>query len=58
MANNVEVLLPLMGEGVNEASVTSWLVNEGEFVKEGAPLSKYQPIKLIPKFRLQLRVIL
>ena len=38
MANNVEVLLPLMGEGVNEASVTSWLVNEGEFVKEGAPL--------------------
>ena len=38
MANNVEVLLPLMGEGVNEASVTSWLVKEGEFIEEGAPL--------------------
>ena len=35
---NTEVLLPLMGEGVNEASVTSWLIEEGDFVEKGAPL--------------------
>lgn len=33
-----EVLLPLMGEGVNEANISGWLVAEGEKVKKDAPL--------------------
>ena len=33
-----EVLLPLMGEGVNEASVVSWLVAEGSQVSKDAPI--------------------
>jgi len=34
----VKVLLPQMGEGVIEATVTKWLKNEGEEVKEYDPL--------------------
>ncbi|SME94242.1 dihydrolipoamide acetyltransferase family protein [Pseudobacteriovorax antillogorgiicola] len=33
-----EVLLPLMGEGVNEATVSSWLVQVGDRVQKDAPL--------------------
>ena len=33
-----EVLLPLMGEGVNEANISSWLVAEGDKVTKDAPL--------------------
>ncbi len=33
-----EILLPLMGEGVNEATVSNWLVKEGDPVKKDAPL--------------------
>ena len=33
-----EVLLPLMGEGVNEATVSSWSVKVGEKVSKDAPL--------------------
>src|SRR3989304_10117840 len=34
----VKVLLPQMGEGVIEATVTKWLKNEGDEVKEYDPL--------------------
>ena len=33
-----EVLLPLMGEGVNEATVSSWLVQVGGKVSKDSPL--------------------
>ena len=33
-----EVLLPLMGEGVNEATISSWLVKEGDKVTKDSPL--------------------
>ncbi len=38
MANEEEVLMPLMGEGVNEATVIKWLKNPGEQVEQGEPL--------------------
>src|SRR5512133_3326372 len=34
----IDVLLPAMGEGVIEATITKWLVNEGAQVKEDDPL--------------------
>lgn len=33
-----DVVMPLMGEGVNEATVTSWLIKEGEFIEKDAPI--------------------
>jgi 2-oxoglutarate dehydrogenase E2 component (dihydrolipoamide succinyltransferase) len=33
-----ELLLPAMGEGIIEATVTKWLVSEGEFVKINQPV--------------------
>ena len=33
-----EILLPLMGEGVNEATVSSWLSAVGDKVSKDAPL--------------------
>jgi pyruvate dehydrogenase E2 component (dihydrolipoamide acetyltransferase) len=38
MANVTEVLMPLMGEGVHEATLTSWLVKEGSKVDKDMPL--------------------
>lgn len=38
MANESEVLMPLMGEGVHEATLTNWLVKEGSKVEKDAPL--------------------
>ena len=35
---STEVLLPLMGEGVNEATVSSWLAKEGRQVQKDAPI--------------------
>lgn len=35
---NIEVRMPLMGEGVNEAQVTKWLVQPGGNVEKDAPL--------------------
>ncbi|MFW7380460.1 MAG: dihydrolipoamide acetyltransferase family protein [Oligoflexus sp.] len=33
-----DVVMPLMGEGVNEATVTSWLIKEGDFIEKDAPI--------------------
>lgn len=33
-----EVIMPSMGEGVNEASLTKWLVKEGDLVEKDAPI--------------------
>lgn len=30
----IEILLPAMGEGITEASITKWMVKEGDFVEE------------------------
>ncbi|MBC7658185.1 MAG: 2-oxo acid dehydrogenase subunit E2 [Chitinophagaceae bacterium] len=38
MSNITEVLMPLMGEGVHEATLTSWLVKEGTRVEKDSPL--------------------
>lgn len=38
MANITEVLMPLMGEGVHEATLTNWLVKEGGKVEKDTPL--------------------
>ncbi len=38
MAQMIEVLLPQMGEGVHEATVTNWLVAEGQKVEKDKPL--------------------
>lgn len=38
MAKVTEVLMPLMGEGVHEATLTNWLVKEGGKVEKDAPL--------------------
>ncbi|MCX6129113.1 MAG: dihydrolipoamide acetyltransferase family protein [Proteobacteria bacterium] len=38
MAQVTEVLMPLMGEGVVEATLTNWLVKEGQAVEKDAPL--------------------
>ncbi len=34
----IEILLPAMGEGIIEASITRWLVSEGDHVEEDQPL--------------------
>lgn len=34
----IELLLPAMGEGIIEATITRWLVNEGDQVEEDQPL--------------------
>jgi len=36
--HTVEVILPLMGEGVNEATLVKWLKNVGQPVKKDEPL--------------------
>jgi 2-oxoglutarate dehydrogenase E2 component (dihydrolipoamide succinyltransferase) len=38
MAKVTEVLMPLMGEGVHEATLTNWLIKEGETVTKDSPL--------------------
>ena len=38
MAKITEVLMPLMGEGVHEATLTNWLIKEGEAVTKDSPL--------------------
>ena len=35
---NIEVILPQMGEGIIEATITRWLVNVNETIKEDDPL--------------------
>ena len=35
---NIEIVLPAMGEGVIEATITRWLVDEGTMVEEDQPL--------------------
>ncbi len=34
MSNKVEIVLPKMGESVDEATITGWLKNEGDFINE------------------------
>ena len=34
MSNKIEIVLPKMGESVDEATITGWLKNEGDFVNE------------------------
>jgi 2-oxoglutarate dehydrogenase E2 component (dihydrolipoamide succinyltransferase) len=34
MSNKIEILLPKMGESVDEATITGWLKNEGDIIKE------------------------
>ena len=34
----IEVLLPAMGEGITDATITRWLVEEGDVVEEDQPL--------------------
>src|SRR5262245_60432350 len=38
MAKVTEVLMPLMGEGVHEATLTNWLIKEGSPVTKDSPL--------------------
>ncbi len=38
MAKVTEVLMPLMGEGVHEATLTNWLIKEGQPVSKDSPL--------------------
>ncbi len=38
MSDLIEVLMPLMGEGVHEATLTSWLIAEGQRVEKDHPL--------------------
>ncbi len=38
MSNHTEVLMPLMGEGVHEATLTNWLVKEGAKIEKDSPL--------------------
>ncbi len=33
-----EVILPAMGEGIIEATITKWLINEGNLIKEDDPI--------------------
>ncbi len=35
---NIEIILPAMGEGIIEATITRWLVEEGSFIKEDDPV--------------------
>ena len=34
MSNKIEIVLPKMGESVDEATITGWLKNEGDDIKE------------------------
>ena len=34
----IEVILPAMGEGITDATITKWLVEEGDVVEEDQPL--------------------
>lgn len=34
MSNKIEILLPKMGESVDEATITGWLKNEGDIIEE------------------------
>ena len=34
MSNKIEIVLPKMGESVDEATITGWLKNEGDFINE------------------------
>lgn len=38
MANQIEILMPLMGEGINEATLVKWLKKPGEKVSKSEPL--------------------
>jgi pyruvate dehydrogenase E2 component (dihydrolipoamide acetyltransferase) len=38
MSNVTEVVMPLMGEGVHEATLTNWLVKEGSKIDKDSPL--------------------
>lgn len=38
MSEMFEILMPLMGEGVHEATLTSWLIAEGQRVEKDQPL--------------------
>lgn len=38
MTQMTEVLMPLMGEGVHEATLTNWLITEGQRVEKDSPL--------------------
>ena len=33
MSNKIEIVLPKMGESVDEATITGWLKNEGDDIK-------------------------
>src|SRR5450755_1897215 len=35
---SVEILMPELGESVHEGTVSRWLKNEGDFVKEDEPI--------------------
>ena len=45
-----KVLVPLLGEGVEEVTVTKWLKKEGDLVNELEPLLEVNTDKVIPKF--------
>jgi 2-oxoglutarate dehydrogenase E2 component (dihydrolipoamide succinyltransferase) len=36
--SKIEILLPAMGEGIIEATITKWLVKEGSYVEEDEPI--------------------
>jgi 2-oxoglutarate dehydrogenase E2 component (dihydrolipoamide succinyltransferase) len=38
MANQIEILMPLMGEGINEATLVKWLKKPGDKVSKSEPL--------------------
>jgi len=38
MANQIEILMPLMGEGINEATLVKWLKKPGDKVSKAEPL--------------------
>lgn len=38
MANQVDILMPLMGEGINEATLVKWLKKPGDKVSKSEPL--------------------
>ncbi|MEY4630562.1 MAG: hypothetical protein RIQ81_682 [Pseudomonadota bacterium] len=38
MANQIDILMPLMGEGINEATLVKWLKKPGEKVSKSEPL--------------------
>ncbi len=40
-----EVLMPKMGDGMEEGTINVWLINEGEMVQSGAPLAEVETDK-------------